>query len=81
VSEEDGEMSEELVQEYVLTAEFVKHDLQADGIILIVMNGKHGDGIVIVARNELKSTIPPLLRMLADKVAEANDKNKDWSVH
>jgi hypothetical protein len=46
----------------------VRHEAQADGVILIIMNGKHGTGFSMQASPEKTAALPAMLEHLAAQI-------------
>lgn len=55
---------------YDQMAEAAIEALEADAVALIVVNGKHGSGMAVVAASDITLKIPKLLRDLAGQVEQ-----------
>jgi hypothetical protein len=53
---------------YDLLATLVRERTKADGVVVMVFNGKSGDGFSVQASAEILFRMPTLLRELADKI-------------
>lgn len=55
---------------YDLECTHAREAAQAEGAILIIFNGEHGQGFSVQAPPKLMRAIPSLLHIIADKIQE-----------